>query len=210
MGDPKKIRRKYLRPKHPWQASRIAAERPLVQEYGLKNKKEIWKAQSLLKNFAHQAKSLSSIKTENDQRELQQLLARLNKLGLLKQDASREDVLGLNVHDILNRRLQTLLLKKELARTTKQARQLIVHGHIAVNRQKITIPSYLVPIDDENKISYIEKSSFNSPENPERALINEKNKLSKEEREVKESKKKKTEEVKEEKKEWIKINLNGE
>ena len=62
MGDPKKLRKKYDPPKHPWQASRIAAERPIMQEYGLKNKKEIYKAQSLLRKFTHQAKLLSTIK----------------------------------------------------------------------------------------------------------------------------------------------------
>ena len=142
MGDPRKLRKKYSKPKHPWQAARIAAERPLMHEYGLKNKKEIWKAQSSLKKFTNQAKLLSTIKNEHQEREKQQLINRLIKLGLLEKWKDREDVLGLNLRNILDRRLQTLAFKKGLAKTANQARQLIVHGHVAINGQKITVPSY--------------------------------------------------------------------
>ncbi len=198
MGDPKKLRKKYDPPKHPWQASRIAAERPLMQEYGLKNKKEIYKSQSLLRKFTHQAKLLSTIKNEHQERERQQLINKLVKLGLLEKGKDREDVLGLNLRKILDRRLQTLIVKKGLARTARQARQLISHGHIIINGQKINVPGYLVSVSEEDKINYLQNSSFNDPENPERILINEKhNKETKEEKEVLEKKK----ETKEEKKE---------
>jgi small subunit ribosomal protein S4 len=200
MGDPKKLRKKYETPRHPWQATRIIAERSLINEYGLKNKKEIWKAQSLLRKFTKQAKSLSTVKAEHEERTKQQLLSRLIKLGLLNAGQSREDVLGLNVKDILERRLQTLLFKKGLARTIKQSRQLIVHGHIMINEQKITVPGYLVQLDEENKIGFLQNSSLNDQDNPERILINEKNKLSEQEQEIKDSKDKK-EETKKAKKE---------
>ena len=198
MGDPKKLRKKYDPPKHPWQASRIAAERPLINEYGLKNKKEIWKAQSLLKKFPHQAKLLSTIKNEHQERERQQLINRLVKLGLLEKGKDREDVLGLNLRKILDRRLQTLIVKKGLAKTAKQARQLIVHGHIIINGQKINVPSYLVSVNEEDKISYLQNSSFNDPEHPERILIAQlRNKETKEEKEVLEKKKENKEDKKE-------------
>ena len=198
MGDPKKLRKKYDPPKHPWQASRIAAERPLINEYGLKNKKEIWKAQSLLKKFTHQAKLLSTIKNEHQERERQQLINRLVKLGLLEKGKDREDVLGLNLRKILDRRLQTLIVKKGLAKTAKQARQLIVHGHIIINGQKINVPSYLVSVNEEDKISYLQNSSFNDPEHPERILIAQlRNKETKEEKEVLEKKKENKEDKKE-------------
>ena len=171
MGDPKKLHKKYETPRHPWEASRIEAERPLMKGYGLKNKKEIWKAQSLLRKFTRQAKSLSTIKTKHDENERQQLLNRVIKLGLLKQGQNREDVLELNVRDILNRRLQTLIVKHKLVKTPKQARQLIVHGHIAVGGQKITVPSYLVSLEEESKIGFLQNSSFNNPEHPEIILI---------------------------------------
>ena len=198
MGDPKKLRKKYDPPKHPWQASRIAAERPLMQEYGLKNKKEIYKAQSLLRKFTHQAKLLSTIKNEHQERERQQLINKLVKLGLLEKGKDREDVLGLNLRKILDRRLQTLIVKKGLAKTAKQARQLIVHGHIIINGQKINVPSYLVSVNEEDKISYLQNSSFNDPEHPERILIAQlRNKETKEEKEVLEKKKENKEDKKE-------------
>ena len=197
MGDPKKLRKKYETPRHPWQASRILSEKPLIKEYGLKNKKEIWKAQSLLRKFTNQAKLLSAIKTEHQKREKEQLINRLVKLGLLKQGQDREDVLDLNVKNILDRRLQTLMVKKGLVLTPKQARQFIVHGHVMINNQKITIPSYLVNINEEDKITYLTSSSFSDKEHPEIILIKEKyNKETKEEKEVKE--KKKTKEVEKE------------
>ena len=110
-------------------------------------------------------------------------------------------MLGLNVRNVLDRRLQTLLVKKGLALSAKQARQFIVHGHVGVNGQKITVPGYLVNLDDENKINFLSNSSINDPEHAERILIKEKyNKESKEEKEVREKKAKKEskEEVKEE------------
>ena len=201
MGDPKKLRKKYETPRHPWQASRIEFERPLVNEYGLKNKKEIWKAQSLLRRFTDQAKALSTIKTENQKKEKEQLIAKLAKLGLLKQGQDREDVLDLNLKNILDRRLQTLMVKKGLALTPKQARQFIVHGHIMADGQKITVPGYLVSVDEENKIGFLQNSSLSNPENPEVVLIKEKyNKETKEEKEIKDKKKKTEKENTEEKK----------
>jgi small subunit ribosomal protein S4 len=190
MGDPKKLRKRYETPRHPWQASRISAEKQLTREYGLKNKKEIWKAQSLLRRFTNQAKALSTIKTEHQKHEKEQLIHRLVKLGLLKEGQDREDVLGLSVKNILDRRLQTLIFKKGLALTPKQARQFIVHGHISVNEQKITIPNYLVNIGEEDKIGYLPTSNLSDKEHPEIALIKEKyNKETREEKELKEIKK---------------------
>jgi len=189
MGDPRKLRKKYETPRHPWVASRIASEKTLVVEYGLKNKKEIYKAQSLLRKFTDQAKSLSTIKTEHQKNELRDLLMRLHKLGLLKENSEREDVLGLNIKNILDRRLQTLLLKKGFAKTVKQARQLITHGHVCVNNQRIDVPSYLVGLDEENKINYDENSPFMNNEHPEIVLIKQNfNKETKEEKEVIEKK----------------------
>ena len=173
MGDPKKLRKKYETPRHPWQASRILSEKPLIKEYGLKNKKEIWKAQSLLRKFTNQAKLLSTIKTEHQKREKEQLINRLVKLGLLKQGQDREDVLDLNVKNILDRRLQTFVIKKGLAKTANQARQFITHGHIAVKGQKINIPGYLVNKDEEDFITFSEKSKLNNAEHAERIKVKE-------------------------------------
>ena len=174
MGDPKKLRKKYEPPRHPWQASRIESEKILFKEYGLKNKKEIWKAQSLLRNFAKQAKNLVTVKTQHDKKQKEQLLNRLIKLDLLKDNSQLEDVLGLNLKNVLDRRLQTMLVKRGLTKTAKQARQFIVHGHVTVKGQKINIPGYLVSKDEEDAITFSSKSKLNDAEHPERIVKKEK------------------------------------
>ena len=181
MGDPKKLRKKYNPPRHPWQGPRINAERILVKDYGLKNKREIYKSQSLLRNFAKQAKQLIAFKSEQSEKEKHQLFAKLIKLNLLNKDAADlEQVLGLTINKILDRRLQTLVYKKGLAKTQKQARQFITHGSIAIKGQKINIPGYLVNADEEYHIEFVKNSSLSNPEHPERAIKEKKVEIKKE------------------------------
>src|SRR3989344_4263044 len=117
MGDPKKLRKKYTPPRHPWQGPRIKAEKILVDDYGLKNKREIYKTQSILRGFTKQAKNLIASKTRQSEAEKKQLFQKLSKLNLLPKDADLEQVLGLTVRDILDRRLQTLVFKKGFSKT---------------------------------------------------------------------------------------------
>jgi small subunit ribosomal protein S4 len=170
MGDPRKFKSKYSGPGHPWQRARIEEERVIVKEFGLTTKRELWKVDSKLKNFAAQAKRLIALRTVQAELEKKQLLERVSKYGLLPSSAKLDDVLALTVKDLLNRRLQTLVLKKGLARTPLQARQFIVHEHIVVNGKKITAPGYLVPVVEESQISFVANSSLASAEHPERAI----------------------------------------
>ncbi len=158
MGDPRRIRKKYQTPSHPWQADRIQEEKKLLEEYGLKNKREIWKALAILRRIRRQARELLGKRGKQAERQEKLLMARLQRLNLLKEGSTLDDVLGLTVRDILDRRLQTLVYKKGLASTIKQARQFIVHGHITVGGKKVTAPSYLVPADEEDTIAYAENS----------------------------------------------------
>ncbi|HLC55540.1 MAG TPA: 30S ribosomal protein S4 [Candidatus Nanoarchaeia archaeon] len=170
MGDPRKIKRKYSTPLHPWIGSRIEEERKLKKEFGLKNKTEIWKIDSLLRGFKHQAKKL--IAREDAQSVIEEKLfkERLFKLGLIEKDAALTDVLGLTVRHLMNRRLQTFIVKKGLARTATQARQFITHRHVKVSSKVIDAPSYLVRRDDEGAIAFAPSSSFNQPDHPERRI----------------------------------------
>ncbi|MBU3966912.1 MAG: 30S ribosomal protein S4 [Euryarchaeota archaeon] len=159
MGYPGKNRKSYETPKHPWQAARIASEVELVKAYGLRNKKEVWKAHSNLKNYRELARKLLAesskrtlagpMKTDADN-----ILGRLKRYGLLKSEAGLDDILTLQVTTFLDRRLQTQVHKQGLANTLKQARQFIVHGHISVGGRKVTVPGYLVSMDDELGMSY--------------------------------------------------------
>ena len=170
MGDPRKFTNKFAKPGHPWQRARMAEEKPIQQEYGLKTKSELWKATSTLKTFAGQAKRLVALRTTQATIEKKQLLERLARLGLLRTGATLDDVLALTVKNLLERRLQTIVLRKGLARTPVQSRQFIVHGHILVNNKKVSAPSYLVLLADEAHVSFVAKSSLASSEHPERAL----------------------------------------
>lgn len=157
MGHPKRPRKKYETPSHPWQEERIKHENELMKKYGLKNKREIWKAETQLKKYRNLARSLlAKIGSEEGQhkREIDQLLTHLIRMDILDMGATLDDVLALHEEDILARRLQTIVYLKGLALTPKQARQLIVHGHIAIGGRKVTAPSYMVGADEENEIDY--------------------------------------------------------
>ncbi len=152
MGDPKKQRRSYSKPRQLWQMERIEREKKLVKKYGLKNGKELWKVESLLRNFRRRARKLQALKTEQAEIEKKQLLDRLSTLNILKKSAGIDDVLVMKIEDILERRLQTMVQKTGLANTPKQARQFIVHGLITIGGNKVTSPSYLVKKDEEKDI----------------------------------------------------------
>lgn len=162
MGDPKRLRKKYDKPHHPWQRDRIKEEHDLVKEHGLKNKRELWRVQTQLRKFRGQARLLIARERVGDlqaEKEREQLLNRLANLSLLPDNATLDDVLALEVDSMLGRRLQTIVLKKGLANTAKQARQFIIHGHTSIGDRKVTIPGYLVKKHEEETIEY----NANSP-----------------------------------------------
>ncbi len=168
MGDPKKPKKKYSTPTHPWNKERIEEERGLVKEYGMRNKKELWKIESKLKNFKDITKSLVSLDTEQSMKERKQLMDRLQSLGLIKKESDTGEILGLGLKDFLERRLQTIVLRKGLAKSIKQARQFVVHGHIFVDNKKITKPNHLVTVKEEGLIQFSPSSSLQDELHPER------------------------------------------
>lgn len=168
MGDPKKSRKKYSGPRHPWEKNRIEEEKQLQKEYGFKNKKELWKSTSLLKNIFDRAKKFTSKETEQTMKEKEELILKLKSYALLQDETSLDKILGIQLKDILERRLQTIVFKKKLANSIKQARQFIAHGHIKIENKTITSPSYLVNLKEEGQIYFDETSSLASETHPER------------------------------------------
>jgi small subunit ribosomal protein S4 len=152
MGDPKKQRKSYDTPSHPWRKERIDKEKELVRKYGLRNKRDIWKAESRLRRIRGQARDLLGSHDERAKLEEEKLVGKLQKLGLLKGEVDLDSVLGLTIEDILERRLQSLVHRKGLAKSPKQARQMVTHGHIRVGGRRIKSPSYLVPVEQEETI----------------------------------------------------------
>jgi len=143
MGDPKKLKKRYWTPMHPWNKNAIEEQKKLRQEYGLQTRKEILIASSYLKKYKDNAKRLIALKSAQAEKEKQQMLHKLQKLGLLAAGAELPQILGLQVQDILNRRIQSITFRKGLARSMKQARQFITHRHILLGEKEITSPSYL-------------------------------------------------------------------
>lgn len=147
----RRSRKKYETPRKPWDKERIEEEKKIMRIYGLKRKKEIWRAEAIVRKYRRIAKALIA---KRDRRIEKMLLDKLSKLGILDAQ-SIDDVLGMTVENVLERRLQTVVWRKGFANTPKQARQLIVHGHIAINGRKVSWPSYLVPKDEEDKIELL-------------------------------------------------------
>lgn len=164
MGDPRKQRKKYETPRFPWRIDILQAELKLVGQYGLRNKRELWRHKTMLSKFRGTARSILGMREDEGQKLKEQLLGRLHRLGILSETAVLDDVLDLGIEDILERRLQSLVFQKSLAKSVHQARQLITHGHIAIGGQKVTPPSYLVLRSEEANISYAPASPIANPD----------------------------------------------
>ncbi len=169
MGDPKKIRKKYDTPSHPWIKSRIDDEKRIARAFGTKNKKEIWKLDTVLKNFKKQAKHLIALDSKQSKIETEHLFRRMGELGLIQGEVTFDAILGLVIDDLMARRLQTVVFKKGLAHSVGQARQFIVHEHILVDDKKITSPAYLVSVHEEATLGFAVSSALYSEDHPERA-----------------------------------------
>jgi small subunit ribosomal protein S4 len=162
----------YETPNHPFQGERINDEARLLETYGLKNKEELWRAQSELRAYRREARKLLG-RTQGDAeaaaKKGDEFLARLKRIGVLDEEDSLDDVLSLDVTDVLERRLQTVAYRKGLANTTQQARQFIVHGHITVDGARVSVPSMKVDVSQEDDIAYDENSPLTDDLHPERA-----------------------------------------
>lgn len=157
MGDPRKLRKKYEPPKHPWQKARIDEENRFTVEYGTSNKKEIWRARTLVRKYREIARTLVGLPaTERKGRE-DALTGKLISMGVLKEGASIDNVLSVKVEDVLERRLQTIVWRKGICSTIEQARQFIVHGHIAVSGRKATSPGMLITVEQEKTVGWYGK-----------------------------------------------------
>ena len=143
----KRKHKKYSKPKKSFDKPRIEEEVLIKEEFGLKKKREIWKAEAKIKKMREKAKNLISASPELQEK----LFENLRKSGFKVNSIS--DILSLDKKDYLRRRLQTVLVEKHMATTPKAARQLIVHKKVLVDGSIVSIPSYIVPVELEKKIS---------------------------------------------------------
>ena len=123
----------YVRPRKAYEISRMQSENKIVEKYGLKNKKEIWKTTAKVSYFRRRAKALA--KSSHEEQKV--LFGKLQNIGLKTNTIA--DVLALTVEDLLNRRIQTVLLHKKLSNTIRHARQLVVHKKVMINGNIVNV-----------------------------------------------------------------------
>jgi small subunit ribosomal protein S4 len=152
MGDPRKTRKLFRRPRMIWTTDQLNAELYVMGSYGLRNKRELWKAQTEVARIRNQARALLALSSEARSEKEKRLLNFLNRLGLVKEGATLDDILNLKVEDLLERRLQTIMMKKSGTKSPYQARQIVSHGHVSIGNRKVNIPGYLVRTDEEPQI----------------------------------------------------------
>ena len=160
MGDPKYPRKVWRKPKRPLNYELKMDELKTLGTFGLRTKRELWKAHTELSRVRHQARSLLALRQEVRKEKEPILMKSLARIGLVSDDATLDDVLNLNAHDLLSRRLQTIVTKKFEFKSPYQARQAVIHGHIMIGERKVNIPSYTVTMEEENKICFAPESKI--------------------------------------------------
>lgn len=171
MGDPKKQRKKFETPRFRWRKDILQEELKLIGQYGLRNKHELWRHKTMLSKTRGIARSLIGKTPEERVKMENELLTRLKKLGILNETAVLDNVLDLSIEDLLERRLQTIVFRKGLARTAFQSRQLITHGHITIGNRRITVPSYTVSKEEEPTVIYSPQSMLTNETHPLRQAL---------------------------------------
>ncbi|KAG2177106.1 hypothetical protein INT43_003587 [Umbelopsis isabellina] len=162
-GAPRNYSKTSKVPKRPFESERIDAELKLIGEFGLKNKREVWRVGYTLSKIRRAARELLKL-DEKDPRRLFEgnaLIRRLVRIGVLDESRMKLDyVLGLKIEDFLERRLQTQVFKLGLAKSIHHARVLIRQRHIRVGKQIVNIPSFIVRLDSQKHIDFALTSPY--------------------------------------------------
>ena len=161
MGDTKNFRRIWKKPKRPLNFDLKMEELKILGTFGLKTKRELWKVRTELSRVRNQARSLLALRQDVREQKEPILMNSLSKVGYVQSNATLDDVLNLEINDLLARRLQTIVQKKFYFKTPYQARQAVSHGHVLIGDQIVNIPSYLVNVDEEDKVKLTSESVFN-------------------------------------------------
>jgi small subunit ribosomal protein S4 len=166
VGDPKKQHKKYTTPRVPYDTETFMEELKLLGAYGLRNKRELWRARTKLSTLRRRARNLLAQTASEREKQEKEMIGKLSKMGLVQPNGTLDDILTLSVEDLMERRLQTYIFRKGMAKSLWQARQLITHGHISINGNEMKVPGYHVLIDDEKTIEYTSVSPYNNKDHP--------------------------------------------
>jgi small subunit ribosomal protein S4 len=168
MGDPKKKHKRYTTPKRPYDVANLEEELKLIGAYSLRNKRELWSHRTELSTLRRRARQMLSMDPTNRANTEKEMIRKLSRVGMVNERASLDDILGLTIQDLMERRLQTIVFRKRMAKSLHQARQLITHGHIAISGRKVKAPSYTVSLEDEANLDYAESSPLAVKTHPTR------------------------------------------
>jgi len=168
MGDPRKQKKKYVAPKKPFDSDRFEQELQMVGSYGLRNKKELWKHRTELSNYRRNARNLLALPVSERAQHERELVDKLTRLGILTTEPTLDHVLDLTMENLLERRLQTVVFRKGLASSMHHARQLVTHGHIALDTARVDTPQRLITVAEEDRLQYTPKSALNDASHPAR------------------------------------------
>lgn len=144
-----------------WNLQRIQNDNAFLDEFGLKNMRELWKVQTEISRLRGNVRKLLSGTSEETTKTQAQILSRLAKYGVASKESTLDNLLDLNEKAFLSRRLQSLVFKKGMAKTIKQARQIITHGFISINGKRVNRPGYMVQVDEEGHIGYYKSIDLN-------------------------------------------------
>jgi small subunit ribosomal protein S4 len=162
MGDPKKQHKTYTTPRVPYDTEMFMEELKLLGAYGLRNKHELWRIRTELSTLRRRARNLLAQTATEREKQEKEMIRKLHKMGLVQETGMLDDILTLSIEDLMERRLQTFIFRKGMAKSLWQARQFITHGHISIKGNEVKVPGYHVLIDDEKVIEYTTVSPFNN------------------------------------------------
>ncbi len=166
MGDPKKQHKRFTTPRVPYDTEMFVEDLKLQGAYGLRNKRELYRTRTQLSTLRRRARDLLAQTVEEREKQEKEMIGKLHKMGLVRQEGTLDDILTLSIEDLMERRLQTYVFRKGLAKSLWQSRQLITHGHISIDGREVKAPAYHVTIEDEKTIDYTGVSPFSNKDHP--------------------------------------------
>jgi small subunit ribosomal protein S4 len=173
MGDPRRQKKKFVTPKRPFDSDRFEQELQLIGSYGLRNKRELWRHRTDLSNYRRNARNLLALHAGERGQFEKEIVDKLVRLGILTKEPTLDNVLDLTLENMLERRLQTIVFRKGLASSMHHARQLVTHGHIALDDAKVKTPSRIISISEKDRISYFHRSPMNDESHPARVAASQ-------------------------------------